>query len=370
MNVGIIGFGYIGAVCAAALLLKEHNVMIFDKNHAQVSAISKKSFTFPEEDVEEIINNKIENTTVINDHAEFLGVDVIVVCVNTSLQENGRLNYSNIIDVLWSLSKKRFNGKVIIRSTLPLDDGLLDTLQRNYSFQLFVLPEFLREGSALRDLVGSMNVVIGYQDHSQIQNDIVELFSFGKTNVHAMPIKDAIFTKLLNNTWHALKVAFANEWNSIAQDQGISDTSNIYEAFISDRHLNISEKYLRPGGPYGGPCLPKDISEFCSLARKIPAYISQSVIRTNDEWTIVLANNIEAELVNIGDKKFGFDTYEFKAGTQDIRFSPLVRIASILTQRGFSQDDEHGVLFCGRSLLDEGRVRLCSTRHDWVVDDI
>lgn len=363
MNVGIIGFGYIGAVCSAALLLKEHSVLIYDKNQEQISGVAKKVFAFPEKDVEEIINNKINSIHVANDYVEFVDVDIVVVCVNTSLQTNGRLNYSNIVDVLESLGRESFNGKVIIRSTLPLDDDLITFLERNYKFQLFVLPEFLREGSALADLVGSKNTVIGFQTGSLIEDDIVELFSFEHTDVHAMPIRDAIFTKLLNNTWHALKVAFANEWNAIACENGITDTSRIYQAFVSDKHLNISEKYLRPGGPFGGPCLPKDISEFSALAGSIPAYISEGAIRSNADWTQALARDVERKLIERGEKKFGFDTYEFKKGTEDTRYSPISNVASILKQRGFCQDDDNGILFCGRSLLDNGIIKFANSRQ-------
>ena len=357
MNVGIIGFGYIGAVCSAALLLKEHSVLIYDKNQEQISGVAKKVFAFPEKDVEEIINNKMNSIHVANDYVEFVDVDIVVVCVNTSLQNNGRLDYTNITDVLENLHLEEFKGKVIIRSTLPLDEDLLEILHRNYCFRLFVLPEFLREGSALADLVGSKNAIIGYQNQLQVDNDIVELFSFEKTRVHAMPIKDAIFTKLLNNTWHAMKVAFANEWDAIARDNGIFDTSKIYQAFIADTHLNISEKYLRPGGPFGGPCLPKDISEFISLAKTIPASICSAVVESNQNIIENLSGRIEKYLIEKNEKEFYFDTIEFKMGTADERFSPAHKVISILRERGFAYEASANIIFSGRSLLDDGDVR-------------
>jgi GDP-mannose 6-dehydrogenase len=356
VKVGIIGFGYIGAVCGAALLQKGHTVQIFDIRTSHIDTLRFNKFTFPEADVENSFRQHSDKVEVLDHMHQMTDANVIIVCVNTEPDKYGRLDFKNLLGVIDSLDSCSYSGEVVIRSTLPMQDELLDCLENDFSFGLYVLPEFLREGSALTDLISSTNTIIGYQKNSARSELVESLFDFNGCQIHNMLIREAIFTKLLNNTWHALKVAFSNEWRGVAKDNGIEDYNSVYKAFISDTHLNVSEKYLRPGGPYGGPCLPKDIGEFSALAKSDPAFICNSTIKANDALNSRLADQVSTLLSQNNTSKFFFDTAEFKVGTADERYSPVTVIREILIDRGFEYDDKLGICISGRQLLDHGEV--------------
>ena len=357
MTVGIIGFGYIGAVCAAALLQKGYDLQIFDIRTSQTELLRSNKFTFPEADVESSLRKHSDSVKVVKDIRQMADADIIIICVNTEPDVNGRLDFTNLLGVINLLESYAYSGDVVLRSTLPMQDVLLESLERDFPFGLYVLPEFLIEGSALTDLLGSTNTIIGYQKNSPRCDRVESLFDFNDCKVHHMLIREAIFTKLLNNTWHALKVAFSNEWCNVAKDNGIEDYSRIHSAFIADTHLNVSEKYLRPGGPYGGPCLPKDIREFTALAKSDPAFICNSAINANDALNHRLADQISTLLSQQNATTFFFDTAEFKVGTADERYSPVTLIKEILIDRGFKYDEKSGFGLSGRQLLDHGVVQ-------------
>ena len=212
----------------------------------------------------------------------------------------------------------------------------LKRLSRQHDWQLCTNPEFLREGSAVADFRNPPMVVIGADDE-QAGYKLLELylpfmdpfFGWEDDLVVRTDCKTAMLVKYVSNAWHALKVTFANEIGDIATGLGI-DGRTLMEIVTRDRQLNISPAYLRPGAPFGGSCLPKDLRALLYMAWGETPSVLQAVVHSNDKriWRIV------DRAMATGARTFGIIGASFKGGTDDVRESPWLTIADRLTQAG------------------------------------
>ena len=231
------------------------------------------------------------------------------------------------------------------------------------NLNIFVVPEFLREGSALNDFKNGEVLVIGKQKTADLASTKIvrKVFEkYFKTTVE-MEFQSAVYLKLLNNTWHATKVAFSNEWWRLAEKLGIPDIDQVYKGFVGDEKLNTSAKYMRPGGPYGGPCLTKDIAEFNNLDTGSIQEITQAVVKSNVSFIEELSCRLIEACIDKHDS-FSFDTLEFKSGTDDVRHSPLIDVIAYVGKNSkliYEQDPLLAdCVFSGRAVLDEGRLEI------------
>lgn len=359
MKVSVFGLGYIGSVCVAGILHRCSAVYIVETDLEKLEAVGAKKFPFPEPEVADRIN-KADNIIVSYSRDELFTADAVLICLPTEPKERNKLDLKLVLDTLDELSEEGYEGEVIIRSTLDLSSA--EILATYSSLNIFVVPEFLREGSALSDFEDVECLVVGKEFSTKSSKFVSQcLTPFSKTMVETN-IASAIFTKLLNNSWHALKVVFANEWSSMAYNLGDVNAADVHQAFVADKRLNISNAYLRPGGPYGGPCLTKDIAAFSALSEPTRPSLFTQAIKYNNWHLEQLALACNEKLEEIASDEFSFDTLEFKRNTNDERHSPIWRIISMLENQYGKKYvpftiGETVSCFCGRSLMDHGVVK-------------
>jgi GDP-mannose 6-dehydrogenase len=218
------------------------------------------------------------------------------------------------------------------------EDVVIPTLEQasgkrvGAGFGVCVNPEFLREGASLRDFFEPPFTLIGGSDERAIA-PVRALYSMLEAPLLVVPIKDAEMVKYACNAYHALKVTFANEVGNICAEQGI-DSHRVIEILCRDTKLNISPAYLKPGFAFGGSCLPKDLRALINQARRfdVEAPVLEAILRSN-------ARQIEKawQLVKqTGRKRVGVLGFSFKAGTDDLRESPIVELIERLIGKGYS----------------------------------
>jgi GDP-mannose 6-dehydrogenase len=236
-----------------------------------------------------------------------------------------------------------------------------------------VNPEFLREGSSVKDFFDPPKTVIGQIDDAT-GDAVAELYRGLPGPVYRVPLRVAEMTKYVDNSFHALKVGFANEIGAICKALDI-DSHEVMDIFTSDRKLNISPAYLRPGFAFGGSCLPKDVRAITHRARRadVPVPILDSILPSNESQIDRIFRTIEES----GKRRVGLLGLSFKPGTDDLRESPMVSLAERLVGRGFElliHDPQVAVsrlLGANRAYVD-GRIphlsRLMADSADAVVN--
>lgn len=346
MRVAIFGLGYVGSVSSGCLARLGHQVTGVDVNPVKVQALAAGESPIVETGLAGLIRSMqvAGRLTATTEHRSAVAAsDLSVICVGTPSAEDGRLDLSHVRRVAASVAEalKGASGYhvVVLRSTvLPgtMEEDFLPALAAGSGltpgrdFGVAYNPEFLREGSALSDFESPPYTVVAATDERSIAA-IRELYAGIEAPFIVTSFRAAEMLKYVNNTFHALKVAFANEVGNICKSVGI-DSHEVMELFCRDTKLNISSTYLRPGFAFGGSCLPKDLRALTDLARRLnlATPLLSSVIESND-------NQIETALRLIDrtrKKKIGILGLTFKAGTDDIRESPIVKVVEALVGRG------------------------------------
>jgi GDP-mannose 6-dehydrogenase len=359
MKVGLIGFGYIGTVCAAGISEICENIIVYDSNAEKLKSIENGTVRFSETAVEEIINkNKTISTVSQIKEFSFSTIDCFLIAVNTDFDEKIQsLDISNVIDTLRALHNYGYQGTVILRSTLPLGPDYTSIFS-NFCFKIEFVPEFLREGTSLSDFRNTEILVIGA--NYDLENDdsfAKRLFGSFSKDLQITNIETAVYAKLLNNAFHSVKISFANEANRVSQYASGVDASIALDILCRDRKLNISDAYMRPGGPFGGPCLIKDLKSLKTLDPTSGLF--EYIENINSAHIEHLAISLIGILEEIGAETFNFDTYEFKSNTGDDR-SSIARYVTEMVEKISSSYKESkndaDCIFCGRSLMDRGLV--------------
>jgi GDP-mannose 6-dehydrogenase len=287
-----------------------------------------------------------------------LDLDCILVAVNTDLdQETGTLNIKNVIQTLDDLNDFNYQGTVILRSTLPIGPDY-NSMFSKLSFKVEFVPEFLREGTSLSDFRTSEVLVIGSNEQLVPEKSFAKMLfrSFAK-EMQITNIETAVYTKLLNNAWHSFKISFVNEAYRVGQGVKLVNSELALNILCKDKKLNISTAYMKPGGPFGGPCLIKDLKTLKTLdpIEGLFSYIDG----LNMRHILRLAKEIIAIMERSERRKFKFDTYEFKTGTKDARSSIATYVADLveeLSESFIESIDSADFVFCGRSLMDHGSI--------------
>lgn len=345
MRISIFGLGYVGCVSLGCLAKNGHEVIGVDVNQTKVDQINSGKPTIIEKDIDEIIRsqkeaNRISATT--SSLEAVLNSEISIIAVGTPSSENGHLNFDYIFNVALqigeALKQKDTFHIIAIRSTIT--PGTCDEFakiiekisgkERNIGFALVDNPEFLREGTAVYDYFNPPLTLIG-SDNKDAAGTVAELYRNLPGEIIITELKVAEIMKYVNNTFHALKISFANEIGNICTELGI-DSHEVMNIFCKDKQLNISPYYFKPGFAYGGSCLPKDLKGLQTLAHdlylKVP--VIESIDQTND-FQVTRAVNM---IMKHRDKKLGFLGLSFKAGTDDLRNSPAVSLIEALLGKG------------------------------------
>jgi GDP-mannose 6-dehydrogenase len=346
MDISIFGLGYVGCVSLGCLAQNGHWVIGVDINETKVNQINNGLPTIIENGIDIIIQEqhlkgKVSATT---DYAEaILKTDLSIITVGTPSGLNGHLDLSYVFSVAKKLGqvlkeKDSFQTIVVSSTVLPgttrkiskIIEGLSGK-KNNKDFAVVCNPEFLREGTAVYDYFHPPMILIG-TNNQQAAQKVTSLYSHLPAEIFVTDIEIAEIMKYVNNSFHALKIAFANEVGNICSAMRL-DSHKVMEIFCSDKALNISSYYLKPGFAYGGSCLPKDLKGLQTLAHDL--YVKTPVIESIDKTNELQIYRAIEMIQQTGKKKIAFLGISFKAGTDDLRNSPAVTVIETLIGKGY-----------------------------------
>jgi GDP-mannose 6-dehydrogenase len=346
-RIAVFGLGYVGAVSAAALADNGHEVVGVDLNTDKVEMVNAGRSPVIETGLEDLLRRGVDEGRIrATGHADeaVLASDLSMICVGTPSNANGSLDLTHIEKVCHeiglALEAKSTRHVVVVRSTMlpgSTEDVVVPTLEQasgkrvGTDFGVCVNPEFLREGSSLKDFYDPPFTLIGGSDEWAIAS-VRDVYSMLGAGVTVVPIKVAEVVKYACNAFHALKVTFANEIGNICVEQDI-DGYRVIDILCQDTHLNISSAYLKPGFAFGGSCLPKDLRALVYQATRfdVAVPVLEAIMRSN-------ARQIEKALHMVQQthrKRVGVLGLSFKAGTDDLRESPTVELIERLVGKGY-----------------------------------
>jgi len=348
MNVSVFGLGYVGSVSAACFAEDGHNVVGVDVAPAKVQSINEGRSPIVEKGLDELIksnaaNGRLRATTRTGDAVR--DTEISLICVGTPSRKNGSLDLTYLERVAEqigeALKDKDSYHVVVVRSTvLPgtTHEIVIPALERTSGkkygtgFGVTVNPEFLREGTAIHDFRNPPLTLVGHNYQSDA-NPTKALYAKVDAPLETTTIRTAEMMKYASNTWHALKVTFANEIGNVCKRVGI-DSHEVMSIFCKDEKLNLSSYYMKPGFAFGGSCLPKDVRALQYRAKEVDLDmpVIQSILASNQ---LQIQHAID-EIVDTGKKRVGLLGFSFKAGTDDLRESPIVILAEALLGKGYS----------------------------------
>lgn len=346
MKVSVFGLGYVGCVSAACLAQDGHEVVGVDVDARKVSSIGNGLAPFFEPGLEKLLgqakdSGRLRATT---NEVEAIGsTDAALICVGTPSERTGEIKLDALRGVLTSVGaairERTTPFVVILRSTvLPhvVEGELVPLLEHSAGKRLgedlhFAYnPEFLREGTAIRDFYEAPMVVIGHDDTWAAER-VAELYSKVPAPIVYTDITTACMVKYVCNVFHALKVSFANEIGQLSEALNV-DGRRVMEIVCMDTKLNISPMYLKPGFAFGGSCLPKDVRAVVAESRRrgLPTPVIQGILPSNKAH---LESCVDLVL-STGERSVGLFGLTFKEGTDDLRESPAVELAETLLGKG------------------------------------
>ena len=342
MKVSIFGLGYVGAVTAACFAERGHTVVGVDVNPDKCAMIMQGRSPIVETGLEDLLQAGVAAgriTTTTDADRAVLETELSVVSVPTPSYHNGSHNYAFLHKVSEEIGaairKKGVPHVVVFRSTvLPgTTDECARILQEHAGevpVHVAFNPEFLREGSAIKDFNGPAYTIIGALD-ATAEAALRELYSSVPAPIHAVGVRAAEMMKCVANAFHALKITFANEVGQLAKALDV-DGREVMGLICEDKILNISPAYLRPGFAYGGSCLPKDVSAINYAARSndLELPLLASLPQSNRAQIEAVAGRI----LESGARKIAVLGLAFKPGTDDLRESPAVELVERLIGKG------------------------------------
>lgn len=333
MKVSILGMGYVGTTLGLCLAKDSHIVKGYEISQEKVSQLNQGELHFVEPVLDELLSENVgKNIFFYNSIGEEISdSDIVFICVGTPSGYNGEVDLCQLESVLAQLSEyssKLVDTAIVLRSTVPPGTTELNLLKYFRKEQVFFVPEFLREGSAFTDYYESNCIIGSFDKESSYVEKLSLLPNFKEKQL--VEIKTAEFIKYVNNSFHALKVAFGNEVGSLSKKIGINN-NELFNVFFSDTSLNISKAYLRPGFSFGGSCLVKDLMAINNMfiSNKVHNKMLDSVLDSNKDHTYRVLELI----LKIKPAKICFVGASFKSNTDDLRHSPILTLIGLLLER-------------------------------------
>ena len=350
MHIAVFGMGYVGLTATACLAKAGHKVSGIEVNETKVAELNAGGCPITEPGLHELLKEGRERGLL--SYTQSAGdlvneCDMAIVCVGTPSKPDGSHNMTYIGEVSRQIASAVTSNRqrpltVVYRSTIR--PGSIDSLiqpifeaelngRMSEAVELVYNPEFLREATAIEDYFHPPKIVIGTADGRPSENMDV-LYEGIDAPVFVTRFREAEFTKFVDNTWHAVKVTFANEIGRTALKLGIS-AGKVHEIFVSDTKLNISPYYMRPGGAFGGSCLPKDVRALQYISADVGAHTAMidSVLRSNESHKYFLFEYVQANVPQGG--KVLLAGLSFKANSDDLRESANVDLARKLLEAGY-----------------------------------
>ena len=350
LNISIFGLGYVGAVSAACLARQGHHVIGVDVSPAKVGMIAAGSSPIVEERLEAIIQDEVRSGRLVTttDAAQAIAhSDLSLICVGTPSNADGSIDLRQIESVCGqiggALRAKAAAGRpvhnVVVRSTIlpgTMTNMIIPALERYSGLRVgrqlhaCVNPEFLREGKGVEDFYNPPLMLIGAGDED-VAATVRAMYRGIEAPLFVTSIEIAEMVKYACNGFHALKTAFANEIGAVCKSIGV-DSQHVMSIVCADTKLNLSAAYLTPGFAFGGSCLPKDLRALIDLAhaKDVDVPVLEAILPSNTlhiERVVSLISSSACE-------RIGVVGLSFKAGTDDLRESPMVTLVKVLLSRG------------------------------------
>jgi GDP-mannose 6-dehydrogenase len=371
--VSVFGLGYVGCVSSACLSREGHTVVGVDVNATKVSLINAGKSTIVEEGIADLVQQMVAagRLRATTDVAEAVrATEISLVCVGTPSASNGALDLSYVervcSEIGAALRDKPDFHTIVIRSTvLPgtVHGIAVPALEAasgkkvGVDFGVCSNPEFLREGTSIKDFFDPPFTLIG-ADTTRAADAVRQLYTGLDAPVHVVSVRVAEMVKYACNCFHGLKVGFANEIGNICKALGV-DSHEVMRIFSEDRKLNISPAYLKPGFAFGGSCLPKDLRAVTHKARELD--IETPILRATLESNRRQIERAFAMIQRTGARRIGMLGMSFKPGTDDLRESPLVSLIELMVGKGmelaiFDRDVSEAQLIGANKDYIEGEI--------------
>ena len=373
LKVSIFGLGYVGTVSAGCLANDGHEVVGVDPVQTKVDLINRGQSPIIEAEIGEIIRSNVQAGRLRATQDQVRAVretELSFVCVGTPSQANGNLDLGHIRRVCKqigrALKERAAWHVVVIRSTIlpgTMHKVVIPILEEysgrraGLDFGVCHNPEFLREGSAVEDFNFPPKTVIGELD--QVSGDMLaRLYKKVAAPLIRTDLETAEMVKYVDNCWHALKIGFANEIGNLCKASGI-DAHKVMNIFCQDKKLNISPAYLLPGFAFGGSCLPKDLRALAYQAKThdLDLPIITSILPSNE---MQITRGLQL-IIAKHYKRVGVLGFSFKAGTDDLRESPLVEVIERLIGKGYD------VRICDKNV---NMASLVGANQDFILNRI
>ncbi len=347
MKLSVWGLGYVGTVSAACLAEEGHEVIGVDSEPRKVDLINAGKSPIIEKDIGRIIERQVAAgrlSATVDAAGVVRQTDLFLICVGTPSRSNGdiELKYVRRVCEQIGTALRNHHGApvVVIRSTMlpgTMRDVVIPTLEAcsgrraGAEFGVCINPEFLREGTAVHDFSNPPKTVIG--ELNRASGDLLaNLYARIAAPLIRTDIETAEMVKYADNAWHALKVGFANEIGNVCKGLEV-DSHRVMDIFCQDTKLNLSPYYLKPGFAFGGSCLPKDLRALLYKAKTLDVSlpILAAILPSNEQQ---IQRGLRA-VTEKGSKKVGILGFSFKAGTDDLRESPVVELTERLIGKGY-----------------------------------
>jgi len=337
-QLAVIGLGYVGCVSAACFAKLGFHVVGIDRDEHKVRCIQEGSAPFYEPGLQDLVregtsSGRLEASQDI--HA-LRTADIALVCVGTPSEKNGDLGLDQLRRVCREIARtlplRTKPLTVVIRSTVfpgTCEELVIPALPSKWVSIVFH-PEFLREGTAVKDFMEPSLVVVGSAD-SAAATGVAALYQALHVHVTLMELRSAEMIKYACNAFHAVKIAFANEIGALSARCGVNPAA-VMETLCQDVQLNISSAYLKPGFAFGGSCLPKDLRAINYRAKRLDLRLPllESALPSNNEH---LERAIDAVL-SLPYRRIGIIGLAFKEQTDDLRESPVISLVETLIGKG------------------------------------
>ncbi|TKJ41553.1 GDP-mannose dehydrogenase [candidate division LCP-89 bacterium B3_LCP] len=347
MNISVFGLGYVGCVSAACFAKLGHKVIGVDVNPEKVRLINEGKSTIIENEIGDIVRETVGSgqlSATESTEEAILASDISLICVGTPSNENGSLNLKYVESCATAIGEalaKRNGYHVVVNRSTMLPESMRNTVipaleagsgkVAGSDFGVCINPEFLREATSVRDFHNPPYTVIGALNQRSA-DFFAPVYDAIDAPVLKVPIEVAEMIKYASNSYHALKICFANEVGRLCKSAGV-DSHLLMDIFCKDDKLNTSKAYLKPGFAFGGSCLPKDVRALSYYARSVDQEVPvlESLIPSNK----VHLNEAIKMITRGGRRSVGMLGLAFKSGTDDLRESPLVSLVEYLIGRGF-----------------------------------
>ena len=382
MRISVFGLGYVGCVNIACFSKLGHKLIGVDVDTNKVNKLNKNLPTVSEPQLEEFLSQYKENYYATTSAQEAIeNSDIAILCINTPNNKEGNLDTSILEKCVKDISTYLLNKKdffvIMIKSTV--NPGTCEKLSKKVErltgkvadkdFSIVSIPEFLREGSAVKDFFNPPYTLVG-SNYLKLKPIIKKMNEGIDGEIIFVESKLAEIMKFINNSFHALKVSFGNEVGLLCKSLGINSTK-LMEIFCLDKKLNISPYYFKPGFAYGGSCLPKDLLATKTLAKNLD--ISIPLISSISTSNNSLINSLIEFITNSNFQSIGIVGLSFKSGTDDVRNTPIIPVIKELTNDNrsvfiFEEFIDEQLLGSNKKFLTDNLPNIESLMSDTIED--